>query len=140
MRFITTLGLMFMSSVSFAELIESPSLSSLLSSNHWGLVRPDTACIEYYKFSPDGKVDIKSNQEEVSGRYSFMTSDKPFELPAVAIQFETDNQKADCSGSTENQAGISTVNFLKKQSNEKIYFCIDSLGKNCPVYIRPENP
>ena len=138
MRFITTLGLIFMSSVSFAELIESPSLSSLLSSNHWGLVRPDTACIEYYKFSPDGKVDIKSNQEEVSGRYSFMTSDKPFELPAVAIQFETDNQKADCVGNAQNLVGQTSSNYIKKESNQKILFCLDEFGKNCPVYLRPE--
>ncbi|AWL27577.1 hypothetical protein DJ533_02670 [Acinetobacter defluvii] len=140
MRFLTTLGLMFMSSVSFAELIESPSLSSLLSSNHWGLIRSDTTCIEHYKFSDDGAVEIKGNQEVITGRYSVLTSEKSFELPAVAIQFETDNQKADCTGSAQNQAGMSTVNFLKKQSNEKIYFCVDSLGKNCPVYIRPENP
>ncbi|MFW1859401.1 hypothetical protein [Acinetobacter defluvii] len=140
MRFLTTLGLMFMSSVSFAELIESPSLSSLLSSNHWGLIRSDTTCIEHYKFSDDGAVEIKGNQEVITGRYSVLTSEKTFELPAVVIQFETDNQKADCTGSAQNQAGMSTVNFLKKQSNEKIYFCVDSLGKNCPVYIRPENP
>ena len=53
MRLTVTLGLMFMSSVSFAELTQSPSLSSLLSSTSWGLIRSDTTCIEHYKFSND---------------------------------------------------------------------------------------
>ena len=139
MRLITTLGLMLISSVSFAELRESSSLSTLLTSQTWGLIQPGTSCIENYQFSPDGTVEIKGNQEVITGRYSVMTSEKVFELPAVAIQFETDNQKPDCAGSTQNQVGMSTVNFLKKQSDEKIYFCIDALGKNCPVYLRPEN-
>lgn len=139
MRLITTLGLILMSSVSFAELTESPSLSTLLTSHTWGLIQPSTMCIENYQFSPDGTVEIKGNQEVITGRYSILTSEKIFELPAVAIQFETDNQKADCTDSTANQAGMSTINFIKKQSDEKIYFCIDSLGKNCPVYLRPEN-
>lgn len=139
MRLITTLGLMFMSSLSFADLRESPSLSTLLTSHPWGLIQPGTSCIENYQFSPNGTVEIKSNQEVVTGHYSLMTSEKNFELPAVAIQFETDNQQADCVGNTANQAGISTVNFIKRHSDNKIYFCVDSLGKNCPVYLRPEN-
>lgn len=139
MRLITTLGLMLISSVSFAELRQSPSLSTLLASHTWGLIQPGVSCIENYQFFPDGTLEIKGNQEVITGRYRVMTSEKAFELPAVAIQFDTDNQKPDCAGSTQNQAGMSTVHFLKKQSDEKIYFCLDALGKNCPVYLRLDN-
>lgn len=124
--------------MSFAELTESKPLSSLLTEKNWGLIRPDTACIEHYKFSPSGTVEIIGGQEIVTGHYSILSSDKGFELPAVIITFETDNQKADCTGSTENQIGIKTINFIKKESDQKIFFCDDSLGKKCPVYLRPE--
>lgn len=119
---------------------ETPSVIQILQKTpQWGLVQTGTACIEHYRFLPSGEVFISSNQERVSGTYSFISKENSFELPAVVIGFQTDNQQPDCTGSSENQAGLSTTNFLKKESDEKIYFCIDSLGKNCPVYLRPEH-
>lgn len=129
--------LMSLAGVSKAE---TPSVIQVLQKTpQWGLVQAGIACIEKYRFLPSGEVLIESNQERVSGSYSFITKENSFELPAVVIGFQTDNQQPDCTGSRENQVGVSTTNFLKQESDQKIYFCIDSFGKNCPVYLRPEH-
>lgn len=106
---------------------------------HWGLVQPGTSCIEQYQLKPNGEVSIQSLQERVTGIYQYIVSTNNFELPAMVIHFETDNQKPDCAGSSVNQAGTSTTNFLKKETDQKIYFCEDAVGKNCPVYLRLEH-
>lgn len=111
----------------------------LKQTSNWGLVQPGTMCVEHYHFMPSGEVFIESNQERVTGTYSFLSKDNGFELPAVVISLVTDNQQPDCVGSRVNQSGTSTTNFLKKESDKKIYFCLDALGKNCPVYLRPNN-
>ena len=122
----------------FTHAESSLAVTALQKHVQWGLVQPGTMCVESYQFLPNGEVKVESNQERVTGKYSFISKENSFELPAVVIAFETDNQKADCGGSTANQAGTSTTNFLKRESDQKIYFCLDSLGKNCPVYLRPE--
>ncbi|OTG95790.1 hypothetical protein [Acinetobacter sp. ANC 3832] len=116
----------------------SSPLQTLLQTKNWGLVQPGTMCIEQYQFLPSGEVLIQSNKERVSGTYSYLEKQQGFELPAVVINFKTDNQQPDCAGNSENQAGTSTTNFIKKESDQKVYFCLDSLGKSCPVYLRPE--
>lgn len=132
--------LSFLMSIVGVAKAETASVMQILQKTpQWGLVQTGTACIETYRFLPSGEVLISSNQERVSGTYSFISKENSFELPAVVIGFQTDNQQPDCTGSRENQAGSSTTNFLKKESDQKIYFCIDSLGKNCPVYLRPEH-
>lgn len=133
-------ALSFLMSIVGVAKAETPSVMQILQKTpQWGLVQTGTPCIETYRFLPSGEVLISSNQERVSGTYSFISKENSFELPAVVIGFQTDNQQPDCTGSRENQAGVSTTNFLKKESDQKIYFCIDSLGKNCPVYLRPEH-
>ena len=133
-------ALSFLMSIVGVAKAETPSVMQILQKTpQWGLVQTGTSCIETYRFLPSGEVLINSNQERVSGTYSFISKENSFELPAVVIGFQTDNQQPDCMGSRENQAGVSTTNFLKKESDQKIYFCIDSLGKNCPVYLRPEH-
>lgn len=114
-------------------------VSALKQTPNWGLVRAGTACIEHYQFLPSGEVKIQSNLERVTGRYSFIEKSSGFELPAVVISFETDNKQSDCSGDRTDQVGTSTTNFLKKESDQKIFFCLDALGKSCPVYLRPEH-
>lgn len=132
--------LSFLMSIVGVAKAETASVMQILQKTpQWGLVQTGTACIETYRFLPSGEVLINSNQERVSGTYSFISKENSFELPAVVIGFQTDNQQPDCTGSRENQAGSSTTNFLKKESDQKIYFCIDSFGKNCPVYLRPEH-
>ncbi|MEG0488510.1 MAG: hypothetical protein RR575_11320 [Acinetobacter sp.] len=130
---------LLMSIVGVSKAETASVMQVLQKTPQWGLVQTGTACIENYRFLPSGEVLISSNQERVSGTYSFISKENSFELPAVVIGFQTDNQQPDCTGSRENQAGSSTTNFLKKESDQKIYFCIDSLGKNCPVYLRPEH-
>ena len=111
----------------------------LKKTQHWGLVRADTACIEQYNFKPLGEVAISSQKERVTGNYSFLENTQKFELPAVTIHFTTDNKQPDCAGDSTDQTGTTTTNFLKKYSDKKIYFCNDSLGKDCPVYLKPNN-
>ncbi|NHB59543.1 hypothetical protein G9F32_16225 [Acinetobacter sp. 194] len=112
---------------------------NLSSTQKWGLVQSGTACIEHYRFKPTtNEVFISSNQEIVTGTYHFIEAGNHFELPAIVISFETDNQKADCANNATNQAGTSTTNFLKRVSDKKIFFCNDSLGKQCSVYLVPE--
>lgn len=132
--------LSFLISLSGLATAETPSIVQTLQKQpQWGLVQPGISCIEKYQFLPSGDVLIKSDQQRVSGRYNFIPSQNTFDLPAVMISFETDNHKPDCAGNSQNQAGTSTTNFIKKESNQKIYFCLDALGKNCPVYLRPEH-
>ena len=105
----------------------------------WGLVRTGQACIEYYQFRNDGEVMIRSNQERILGRFIFLNNSSIFELAAVKIEFLNDNGKPDCTGDSTNQTNQSTINYLKRKSDREIYFCDDSLGKSCPVYLRAEN-
>lgn len=123
----------------YATSVESDVFQILKSKQHWGLVQPGTACIEYYQFKNNGEVQIKSHQERIFGTYQYIATTQNFELPAVMIHFEKDNQKTDCKGDASNQAGTSTTNFLKKQSDQKIFFCNDALGKDCPVYLQTEH-
>lgn len=137
------LGLMFgLSSVAQAEVKLNESTESLVSvlqqSKSWGLVQAGYACIENYQFLPSGDVIIDSNQEHVTGRYQYVETQQGFTLPALVLSFETDNLGADCAGNAVNQAGTSSTSFIKKESNQKIYFCNDNLGKDCPVYLRPQ--
>lgn len=129
--------LMGMSVSVFAD--ATTAIDALKQKQQWGLVQPGTMCVEHYRFLPSGEVFIESNKERVTGTYRFISKENGFELPAVMISFMTDNQQPDCAGSTDNQSGTSTINFLKKESDQKIYFCLDASGKNCPVYLRPEN-
>lgn len=117
----------------------SSPLEALLQTKNWGLVQSGTMCIEQYQFFPSGEVLIQSNKERVSGTYTYLEKRQGFELPAVVINFKTDNQQPDCAGNSENQTGTSTTNFLKKISDKQIYFCNDPLAKDCPVYLRPEH-
>lgn len=115
------------------------AIDTLKTNPNWQLIQPGTSCIEQYQFKPNGEVSIQSLQERVTGTYQYIISPNNFQLPAMVIHFETDNQKPDCTGSSVNQAGTSTTNFLKKGADQKIYFCDDALGKNCSVYLRPEH-
>lgn len=127
----------FVSTLTTAENLTTDK--TLLNVQKWGLVQPGTACIEHYTFKPTtNEVTISSGQEIVTGSYQFLEKKNNFELPAVVISFETDNQKPDCAGNADNQAGTSTTNFLKKVSDQKIFFCNDALGKQCSVYLIPE--
>ena len=124
----------FISTVTTAENLTIEK--TVINVQKWGLVQPGTACVEHYTFKPTtNEVFISSNQEIVTGSYRFIDTPNPFELPAVVISFETDNQKPDCAGNADNQAGTSTTNFLKKVSDQKIFFCNDALGKQCSVYL-----
>lgn len=131
-----------LSSVAQAEVKHNESSESLVSilqqSKNWGLIQVGNACIENYQFLPSGEVIVDSNKEHVTGRYQYIETSQGFTLPALVISFETDNLGADCAGNAVNQAGTSTTNFIKKESNQKIYFCNDNLGKDCPVYLRPQ--
>ena len=129
--------LMAMSVPSFAE--NTSVIEALKSKPNWGLIQPGTMCIEHYRFLSNREILIQSNQQRVTGTYSFISNENAFELPAIVIHFETDNRKSDCSGIQADQSGTSTTNYLKRESNQKIFFCLDALGKNCPVYLRPEN-
>ena len=130
-------SLIFLSSITTAETLNAER--TFLNVQKWGLVQPGTTCIEHYTFKPTtSEVFISSNQEMVTGSYRFVEAQNKFELPAIVISFETDNQKPDCAGNAENQAGTSTTNFLKKVSDQKIFFCNDALGKQCSVYLIPE--
>ncbi|MFN3072796.1 hypothetical protein ACK2M2_04515 [Acinetobacter sp. TY1] len=113
-------------------------VQKLQSEKSWGLIQPGMSCIEKYQFLPNGDILIQSNRERVTGVYHFMQAATNFELPAVMISFKTDNRQPDCAGSTIDQAGTSTTNFIKKVSDQQIYFCNDALGQSCPVYLRPE--
>ena len=126
-------GLLTMSSAS-ADLT---LVQKLQSEKIWGLVQPGTSCIEKYQFLPSGEVLVESNRERVTGAYHYIQAASNFELPAVMISFKTDNRQADCTGSTSDQTGTSTTNFIKKVSDQQIYFCNDALGQSCPVYLRP---
>lgn len=122
-----------------AESPVNPTLiQQLQKQKNWGLVQPGLICVEKYQFLPTGEVLIESNQQRVSGNYQYMETGNKFDLPAIVINFTTDNRKADCAGSVANMAGVISTNFVKKISDQQIYFCLDALGKNCPVYLRPE--
>ena len=114
-------------------------VETLKQHQHWGLIQPGISCVEQYQFKPNGEVSIQSLQERVTGTYQYIISPNDFQLPAMVIHFETDNQKPDCAGSSVNQAGTSTTNFLKKGADQNIYFCHDASGKDCPVYIKPKD-
>ena len=138
------LGLIFgLNTATQAEIALNESADSVVSvlqqSKYWGLIQPGTACVEQYQFLPSGDVIIDSNKEHVTGRYQYIESTQGFNLPALVISFETDNLGVDCGGNAVNQTGTSSTSFIKKESNQKIYFCNDNLGKNCPVYLRPES-
>ena len=131
-----TFGLLMTTSLSaFADNLSA--IDVLKTNANWDLVLPGTMCVEHYRFSPEGRISIASNQERVTGSYSFITGTNTFSLPAIVISFETDNQQADCMGNSANQAGTASTNFLKIESAQKIYFCLDAMGKNCPVYLKP---
>ena len=122
-----------------AETSQKSAIEVLSSIPKWGLIQPGTSCIEHYQFLAAKEVKISSNQERVTGTYEYTQGASNFELPAMVIHFATDNLRPDCAGNSDNQAGTSTTNFLKIESDQKIYFCTDAVGKNCPVYLRPEN-
>lgn len=121
-----------------ADVNKQNVFDTLKNTQYWGLVRPGQICIEKYNFMPSGEVAISSHNERVTGTYSFLENTAVVGLPAVIINFKTDNKQPDCSGDSTNQAGTSTTNFLKKVSDKEIYFCNDPLGKDCPVYIKPK--
>lgn len=133
------LGLLLAMSMSAFADQKTSAIDVLKKTQRWGLIQPGNMCVERYRFLPSGEVMIESNQERVTGTYRVISEANSFDLPAVVISFGTDNQQPDCAGSRENQAGTSTTNFLKKESDQKIYFCLDASGKNCPVYLRPDN-
>lgn len=139
---ILTVSLMMsLSNLALAEtqLDKQNSVDIIKKQSNWELIQPGISCIENYQFSTtNNEVLIKSNQERIVGSYSFVEKEQGFELPAIVINFITDNQKSDCKGSSVNQAGISSTHFLKMVSDQKIFFCLDAFGKNCPVYIRPK--
>ncbi|AMW77478.1 hypothetical protein AMD27_00180 [Acinetobacter sp. TGL-Y2] len=118
---------------------KSDVFNVLKGTQFWGLVQSDNTCIEKYNFLPSGEILVSSHLERITGQYSFLENTQSFELPAVVINFKTDNRQPDCAGNSINQAGTSTTNFLKKVSDKEIYFCNDALGKDCPVYLRPEH-
>lgn len=118
---------------------KSDVFNVLKSTQFWGLVQSDNTCIEKYNFLPSGEILVSSHLERITGQYSFLENTQSFGLPAVVINFKTDNKQPDCAGNSSNQAGTSTTNFLKKVSDKEIYFCNDALGKDCPVYLRPEH-
>lgn len=105
----------------------------------WKLTLPESSCVEHYQFLNGQELAISSASQRLTANYQFIASETNDQLPALAIHFTSDNQKADCSGNSQSQTGITTVNFLKKQSDQKIYFCLDALGKDCPVYLNPEH-
>lgn len=123
-----------------ATLKESSSdlISILQQSKSWELIYPNNLCVEKYQFLSSGKVIIDSDQEHVTGRYQYSNIHQSTTLPALVVSFETDNLGTDCLGNTVDQAGTSTIFFLKKEADQKFYFCNDDLGKNCPVYLRPQ--
>ena len=123
---------------SVSAVADSALIQELQSKKSWGLVQPGISCIEKYQFSPSGEVFIQSNRERVVGIYHYIQANSHFELPAVMISFKTDNRQPDCAGNATDQSGTSTTNFIKKISDQQIYFCLDAQGQNCPVYLRPE--
>ena len=120
-----------------AEQNQQDVFNTLKRIQFWGLIQANTLCAEQYNFLPSGEVAISSNAERITGQYSFMQNTQSFALPALIINFKTDNQQPDCLGSSSNQTGTSTTNFLKKVSDQEIYFCHDAWGKDCPVFLRP---
>lgn len=114
-------------------------ISILQKTQNWGLIRAGSSCVEQYQFLASGEVHIQSNKERISGHYQYLVTDQGFSLPALVISFAQDNRQVDCGGSSVDQTGTSTTNFLKKVSDQQIFFCNDALGKDCPVYLRPEH-
>ena len=114
-------------------------LNLLKDTQFWGLIQSGNTCIEKYNFLPSGEVLISSHLERITGQYSLLENSETFALPAVVINFKTDNKQPDCAGNATNQAGTSTTNFLKRVSDQELYFCNDALGKDCPVSLRPEH-
>lgn len=136
--FLVSLGV-FSISVTHAGQDKLDVFDTLQKTQFWGLIRADQRCVEKYDFMPSGKVAIASDKERVTGTYRSLEHNQTSQLPAIVINFQTDNTKSDCSGDSTNQASTLTINFLKKESDQKIYFCNDPLGQDCPVYLEPRN-
>ncbi len=69
-------ALSFLMSIVGVAKAETPSVMQILQKKpQWGLVQTGTSCIETYRFLPSGEVLISSNQERVSGTYSFISKE-----------------------------------------------------------------
>lgn len=123
---------------SMTHAADNSAIELMKKSAKWGLVLPNSSCVEQYQFLNAQELTITSASQKVKANYEFIPSDDSEKLPMVVFRFTADNQKADCVGNAQNLVGQTSSNYIKKESNQKILFCLDEFGKNCPVYLRPE--
>ncbi|OTG65039.1 hypothetical protein [Acinetobacter silvestris] len=100
----------------------------------WGMNIPNNKkCIELYNFRGANEVVVNSGEEWSVGLFDYQPSpDNTMEkLPALIMQIKYENNKVDCSGQQENQAGEVSQYFVRWKNNHTINFCTSEKEDKC---------
>ncbi|MFC3902349.1 hypothetical protein SAMN05421749_10394 [Acinetobacter marinus] len=108
----------------------------------WGMEIPDNKrCVEYYNFSGENNMVIKSDQEWSIGQYQYQApSNRSEYLPTLIFQIKYDNNQTDCSGVKQDQTGEIQQFFVKWVNPTQIQFCGNQRGEQCFATLNKQLP
>lgn len=108
----------------------------------WGMEIPkNQSCVEYYNFSGENNVVIKSDSEWSIGQYQYQApSNRSEYLPTLIFQIKYDNNEMDCSGVQQDQTGEIQQFFVKWVNPNQIQFCGNQRGENCFATLNKQLP
>lgn len=108
----------------------------------WGMEIPkNQSCVEYYNFSGENNVVIKSDSEWSIGQYQYQApSNRSEYLATLIFQIKYDNNEMDCSGVQQDQTGEIQQFFVKWLNPNQIQFCGNQRGENCFATLNKQLP
>ncbi|TCM64478.1 hypothetical protein EC844_11737 [Acinetobacter calcoaceticus] len=109
----------------------------------WGMKIPDNKkCTEYYNFRGGNELVVNSAKEWSTGLYDYQPApdNTQTKLPALIIQIKFDNNQADCSGQTEDQAGEMSQYYVRWLNANTINFCMTETGDKCVATLHRVRP
>lgn len=108
----------------------------------WGMEIPQNqSCVEYYNFSGENSMVIKSADEWSIAQYQYEApSNRSESLPMLIFKISYDNNEMDCSGVKQDQSNELSKFFVKWVNQNQIQFCATQRGENCFATLNKQLP
>ena len=112
---------------------ESTTTNSIIGT--WNYV-DNSSCTDSTVFRSDLSFTITSNEEILTGTYTYDETVKKGERHKLVFTFATDNLKTDCLGSTEDDTGSVMTFFLEFNNNTFSIYQNSSGGDNLLTFTK----
>lgn len=90
----------------------------------------DPSCQEQIYFAQNNQFTVQSGAEFGYGEYRVVHHNQSY--PSLALKIIYENNQVDCSGQQIDQSGEMNLAYVKQDGN-KMQWCTDRQGQDCPM-------